>query len=58
MLGGGGAVLRTLASSTASVVYSAAQQTADFGSAQPAVSVRIYQIGQLVGRGTPAEATV
>lgn len=53
-----GDVVRTLASSTASVVYSAAQQTADFGSAQPAVAVRIYQIGQLVGRGTPAEATV
>lgn len=58
ILDGGGAVVRTLASSTPSVVYGAAQQLVDFGALQPAVAVRIYQIGQLVGRGTPAEATL
>lgn len=51
-------VVRTLTSSTTSVVYTAAQQTTDFGGAQPSVSVRIFQISATVGRGTPGEAIV
>lgn len=51
-------IVRTIASTSASCTYSAADQTTDFGSAQPAVDVRIYQIGQLVGLGTAAAATV
>jgi hypothetical protein len=54
----GAAVVRTIAASTPSATYTAAQQVADFGGAQPAVTVRIHQVGQLVGRGTAAEATV
>ncbi|HNP65785.1 MAG TPA: hypothetical protein PKH39_17770, partial [Woeseiaceae bacterium] len=51
-------VLRTLTSSVDSVAYSAAQQTTDFGGPQAAVKVRIYQLSAIVGRGTPAEATI
>lgn len=54
----GSTVVRTISSSTPTATYTAAQQATDFGSTQPAVTVRVYQIGQLVGRGTPAEATV
>lgn len=51
-------VLRTLTSSTPSVVYTAAQRLDDFGSPGPtAIAVRIYQMG-ILGRGTPAEAMI
>jgi hypothetical protein len=52
-----GAVKRTLAATSPSVFYSAAQQIADFGAPQPAVSVRIHQIGGDGNRG-PALAAV
>lgn len=52
-------VLRTLTSSTQSVTYTDAQQTADFGSPVPdTITVRIYQMSASVGRGYPAEATL
>lgn len=54
----GSSVVRTLTSSTPSVVYTAADQTTDFGAPQPEVTVRVYQLSAIVGRGTPAEATV
>lgn len=54
----GSAVVRTLTSSTPSVVYTAADQTTDFGAPQSEVTVRIYQLSAIVGRGTPAEATI
>ena len=54
----GGDVVRTIIATGQTANYSAAEQTTDFGAAQPAISVRVYQIGQLVGRGTPAEATI
>lgn len=54
----GANVVRTLTSSTASVAYSAADQTTDFGSPQASIAVRVYQLSAIVGRGTPAEATV
>lgn len=54
----GTSVVRTLTSSTPSVVYTAADQTADFGAPVPEVTVRIYQLSAIVGRGTPAEATI
>lgn len=53
-----GNVVRTISATAPSCVYTAAQQTADFGATQSSVSVRVYQIGQLVGRGTAAAATV
>lgn len=51
-------VVRTIASTSPSCSYSAADQATDFGSAQPSIDVLVYQIGQLVGRGTAAEATI
>lgn len=51
-------VLRTLTSTTNSVSYTAAQQTTDFGSAQTAILVRVYQMSATVGRGYQGEATV
>lgn len=54
----GSSVVRTLTSSTPSVVYTAADQTTDFGAPVPEVAVRIYQLSAIVGRGTPAEATI
>ncbi len=41
-----------------SVVYSAAAQAADFGSAQPGYDIRVYQMSASYGRGTPRAATV
>ena len=54
----GGAALRTLSAATPSATYSASQQVADFGAAQAAISLNVYQISQSFGRGTPRAATV
>jgi hypothetical protein len=51
-------VLRTLASSTPTVTYTAAQIVTDFGSPPPSFDVRVYQISAVVGRGYPAEGTL
>jgi hypothetical protein len=51
-------VKRTLASSTPSVIYTAAQQAADFGSVQSACSVKVYQLGAVHGRGSARSAIV
>jgi hypothetical protein len=50
------AVLRTLTGTSFPIEYTAAQQTADFGSPQLNIRVRIYQISTAVGRGYPCEA--
>jgi hypothetical protein len=49
----GETVLRTLVAAASTVAYTAAQQVADFGSAQPTYSVRVYQLSGTYGRGTP-----
>lgn len=54
----GASVKRTLTATSNSVVYTAAQQTADFGAPQSAVDVRVYQLSASYGRGTPRDATV
>jgi hypothetical protein len=54
----GADVVRTISVTSPSAVYTAAQQTADFGSAQPSVAVAVYQISATVGRGWPASATL
>ncbi|OBS10775.1 phage tail protein [Acidihalobacter prosperus] len=55
----GATVVRTLSSlSSPTYTYTAADQTADFGAAQTAVSIRVYQRSAAVGRGTAAIATV
>lgn len=58
----GSTVVRTLSTTstgdTASVEYTEADQITDFGSAQPSVTVRVYGIHEIKGRGYPAEATI
>lgn len=55
----GAAVVRTFSGlSVPSADYSAAQQTADFGSAQSAVSVRVYQLSAIAGRGYAGQGAV
>ncbi len=57
LAGPGGAVLRTLTTSAPMVPYSAADQSMDFGSPAPVLSIAAYQLGA-VGRGYPAYAVV
>jgi hypothetical protein len=47
-------VLRTLTSATPSVLYTIANQIADFGSQPNVIEVNIYQMSDWVGRGYPA----
>jgi hypothetical protein len=54
-----GEVLRTATGLTArSFTYSAAMQSADFGSVQTELTFVVYQISVQVGRGFPGEAAV
>ena len=55
------AVLRTLATTTTSVTYTAAQQLADLGALLgpgDTLDLRIFQLSALVGRGAPASVTL
>lgn len=54
----GGSVKRTLTSNISQVEYTSAQQIADFGAEQMQVSVSIYQMSALVGRGYPLTITL
>ena len=54
----GASVVRTLHATTPSVLYAAANETADFGSAQSSLAVRVYQMSATIGRGFPASATL
>jgi hypothetical protein len=54
----GETVKRTISVVVANAVYTSAEQIADFGSLQPAVSVRVYQTNMLFGRGAPRAAVV
>jgi hypothetical protein len=57
----GAVVKRTLTSTTTSVLYSAAQQTADWGapfSPGQTLAIRIYQLSNRLGRGDPATVTL
>jgi hypothetical protein len=54
----GATVKRTIVATTPGCAYSAAQQTADFGSSQSTVSIAVYQMSAAYGRGTPKTATV
>jgi hypothetical protein len=46
-----GAVRRTLASQQPSILYPAAQEAADFGAAQSALTLRVVQMSAVAGRG-------
>jgi hypothetical protein len=51
-------VVRTTTVLSPGFVYTAAQQTADFGSAPSTITVRIAQLSRAIGPGTPAIATL
>jgi len=57
----GASVVRTLATTGLNVTYSGADQIADFGAtliAGDSLSIRIFQLSDLVGRGAPKSATL
>lgn len=54
----GAAVVRTIETATEAFSYSAADQTADFGSPQSSITFRIYQLSETVGRGYAYEVTL
>jgi len=58
ILDGTGAVRRTIAATAPAATCTAAQQTADFGSPQAAIALKVYQLSAVVGRGRPAAATL
>ncbi|KZL14854.1 hypothetical protein [Pseudovibrio sp. Ad37] len=56
-----GSVIRTLTSATISVVYTSAEQIEDFGAELTigaTIAVRIYQLSNTLGRGTPLTTTL
>jgi hypothetical protein len=56
--GPGGTVLRTLASTSPSVVYANADILADFGAVPASLSVALYQLSAVAGRGFPRLITL
>jgi len=57
----GGAVKRTLTTATTSVLYTAAQQTADWGAPlgpSQSLAIRLYQLSALIGRGAGRSVTL
>ena len=57
----GATVKRVLSVTTTSAVYTAAQQTADWGAMHgpgDTLDVRIFQLSALVGRGAPKTVTL
>jgi hypothetical protein len=53
-----GIAVRTLSSASSSLLYTASDELADFGTAQPTLSVRIAQLSRTVGRGVALETTL
>ena len=54
----GAAVLRTLAANAPQALYETAQELADFGAPQTALSLRVAQLGKAIGRGFERAVTV
>ncbi len=54
----GSTIVRTLAATSPSVIYTAADQTTDFGTPQSACTIRVHQLAAGYGRGTPRDAVV
>lgn len=54
----GSTVVRTFAVTTPLAIYTAVEQGIDFGSTQSTISVRVYQMSAVVGRGFPGIATL
>jgi hypothetical protein len=51
-------VIRTLETSTPTIIYTAQQQITDFKIIPKAITIRIYQLSSLVGRGYPTITTI
>jgi protein involved in polysaccharide export with SLBB domain len=54
-------VKRTLSTASASAIYTAAQQTTDWGAPLgpgDSLTIRIFQLSALVGRGAPKTVTL
>jgi len=58
ILDGGGAVVRSLATVTASATYAHADQVADFGTPPDAIHVRVSQVSPTEGTGSPTESVL
>jgi hypothetical protein len=54
----GSTVVRTLSASRPEALYPAADETAHFGAAQAALTVRVAQFSAAVGRGSSRRVTV
>lgn len=54
----GASVVRTLETGAPSALYAAADETADFGGPQAALSVRVAQLSAVAGAGQPRTATL
>jgi hypothetical protein len=54
----GGAVLRTLESASESATYAAADIATDFGTLPATLSLAVYQLSEVAGRGFPRVVTV
>lgn len=54
----GTTVVRTLYATTSSISYTSSQQITDFGSNQTSISVNIYQVSTVVGRGYGTSASL
>ncbi|MBN4046391.1 glycoside hydrolase/phage tail family protein [bacterium AH-315-P15] len=54
----GGTVVRTTARVAANWTYTDTQQIADFGSVQSSITIRIYQISEIYGRGARREVVL
>jgi hypothetical protein len=54
----GAALVRTLASTMPEALYPAAQELADFGAPQAALSIRVAQLGPAIGRGFERAVTI
>ncbi|VAW18135.1 Gene Transfer Agent host specificity protein [hydrothermal vent metagenome] len=54
----GAAVKRTLGATTNAATYTAAEEIADFGGAQTSLTLQVFQLSAVFGRGSPKEVTV
>jgi hypothetical protein len=54
----GSTIVRTIAVTNPAAIYTAAQQTTDFGAPQSSVALSVYQLSATVGHGWPAAATL
>jgi len=54
----GSTAVRGVTRNSTSWTYTASQQSADFGSAQSTISIRIYQMSEIYGRGAPCAVTL